>query len=63
MKREVITTELGEELRCFKCRSFWPVDPEFFYFHNGRPHSYCKACYVAERKASGTYTHRHAEAA
>lgn len=41
------TTELGEELQCAQCREFWPADREFFYFNNGRAHSWCKACYAS----------------
>lgn len=46
------TSELGPEARCSKCRDWWPIDREFFYFQNdGKPHSWCKACYVAWRNA------------
>jgi hypothetical protein len=46
MTRETRQTELGEEVKCAKCGDFWPADKEFFYFQSdGRPHSYCKACY------------------
>jgi hypothetical protein len=48
--RNTIQTELGEEVQCTKCREFWPADPEFFYFTNGKPHSWCKACYSADPK-------------
>ncbi len=44
--RNTIQTELGEEVQCTKCGDFWPADPEFFFFSNGRPHSWCKACYL-----------------
>lgn len=53
MSRDYITTELGEEARCAKCRDFWPVDPDFYFIQNGKPHSWCKACYTAERVAKG----------
>lgn len=48
--RETIRTELGEEVKCAKCKEFWPADLEFFYFSNGRPHSWCKACYRSDPK-------------
>lgn len=50
MVRERIESEIGEEIKCAKCGEFWPADPEFFYFCNGRPHSWCKACYVNDPK-------------
>lgn len=53
MAREYIFTELGREARCAKCLDFWPVDPEFYYIQKGRPHSWCKACYIADRVAKG----------
>lgn len=42
--RQSIQTELGEEVLCTKCRDYWPKDPEFFFFSNGKPHSWCKDC-------------------
>lgn len=52
--RETRNTELGEEVRCASCGDFWPADKEFFYFSGGKPHSWCKACYLnspsSERK-------------
>lgn len=48
-----ITAELGREARCSKCGDWWPADDEFFYMANGVPHSWCKACYVADRVAKG----------
>lgn len=54
MARDTRTTDLGEEARRSKCREFWPVDAEFFYFLRGRPHSWCKACYIEQRMAAGT---------
>lgn len=50
MTRQHIETELGDEVICAKCGDFWPADPEFFYFSNGKPHSWCKACYVNNPK-------------
>jgi hypothetical protein len=44
--RSQIETELGTEIKCASCGEFWPADPEFFYFSGGRPHSWCKACYL-----------------
>lgn len=52
-RRDVITTELGEEARCAKCRDFWPADGEFFHTIRGKPHSWCKACYVEDQVAKG----------
>lgn len=43
--RDTQETELGEEVKCASCQEFWPKDSEFFFFTNGKPHSYCKACY------------------
>lgn len=52
--RDYITTDLGREARCSKCKCFWPADPEFYFFQSdGRPHSWCKACYVEDRVAKG----------
>jgi hypothetical protein len=47
-RRETKQTELGEEVQCAKCLEFWPADSEFFYFSQGKPHSWCKACYRAD---------------
>jgi hypothetical protein len=47
--RERRTTELGVEVQCAKCRDFWPLDKEFFFMNNGMPHSWCKACYRADK--------------
>lgn len=39
-------------MRCSGCHSWWPADREFFYMlPNGQPHSWCKACYIADRAA------------
>jgi hypothetical protein len=46
--RASIQTELGEEVQCAKCREFWPADPEFYFFSKGKPHSWCKACYLSD---------------
>lgn len=46
-------TELGREARCSKCGEYWPADAEFFYMLRGRPHSWCKACYIEDRVAKG----------
>lgn len=54
MARDVRTSELGQEVRCSKCRQFWPADQEFFFISHGRPHSWCKACYIEVRLAAGT---------
>jgi hypothetical protein len=43
--RKAITTELGRELLCNRCKEFWPADKEFWYSH----HSWCKACYLEWR--------------
>jgi hypothetical protein len=48
--RETRITELGEEVQCTKCGEFWPADAEFFFFSNGKPHSWCKACYKSDPK-------------
>lgn len=50
MSRAVICTELGREIQCARCKDFWPNDDEFFYFTKGRPHSWCKACYMNDPK-------------
>lgn len=48
--RDTIHTELGREVRCAKCGEFWPADSEFFFFGKGKPHSWCKACYLGDPK-------------
>lgn len=48
--RKFQTTELGQEAQCAKCQEFWPVDPEFFFMHKGKPHSWCKACFKSDPK-------------
>lgn len=53
-RRDERTTELGREVRCAKCRAYWPADGDFFYMRGGVPHSWCKACYQADREAKGT---------
>lgn len=50
MTRSTIETDAGTEIQCAKCHEFWPSDLEFFYFTAGRPHSWCKACYLADPK-------------
>lgn len=50
MTRATIESELGEEIQCAKCKEFWPLDSEFFFFTKGRPHSWCKACYMSDPK-------------
>jgi hypothetical protein len=50
MTRQMIETDIGTEVQCAKCKEFWPADLEFFYFKDGRPHSWCKACYLADPK-------------
>lgn len=46
LRRATIETELGTEVQCATCRQFWPLDREFWFFGtDGRPHSWCKACY------------------
>lgn len=51
----LVTTELGTERRCPRCRMFWPADdPEFWQrtIEHGKPrwHSHCRAC-LADAKA------------
>ena len=50
MAREHQQTDIGDEVQCAKCSDFWPADSEFFYMRAGRPHSWCKACYVNDPK-------------
>lgn len=49
-KRQIIQTEIGPEIQCAVCKEFWPADSEFFYMAKGKPHSWCKACYVVNPK-------------
>jgi hypothetical protein len=54
VSRDRIESDAGPEIRCAKCREFWPADPEFYFIQtDGRPHSWCKACYIEERVAKG----------
>ncbi|EEG08201.1 hypothetical protein [Pseudogulbenkiania ferrooxidans] len=48
--RPSVETELGTEIQCAKCGEFWPAEKDFFYFHKGRPHSWCKDCYSNDPK-------------
>jgi hypothetical protein len=50
MAREHKHSEIGDEIKCAKCNEFWPADSEFFYMNAGRPHSWCKDCYVNDPK-------------
>lgn len=50
MTRPTIQTDIGTEVLCGKCNEYWPSDPEFFFFSGGKPHSWCKACYMADPK-------------
>jgi hypothetical protein len=52
VEREYRQTELGLEVKCSCCGEFWPADKEFFFFHDGKPHSWCKACYRANPKVA-----------
>lgn len=45
-------SELGLECRCSRCGEYWPADEEFFYMLRGKPHCYCKACYIEHRHAT-----------
>lgn len=72
MKRQYRETELGTEAQCSKCKGFWPADAEFYFMgKDGRPHSWCKACYIGDRVAkgqrpgygNGSMHHDHARAA
>ena len=49
-KRERQQSEIGDEIKCARCGEFWPADSEFFYMSNGKPHSWCKACYQSNPK-------------
>jgi hypothetical protein len=46
-------TEVGTERRCNSCRTWWPLDPEF-YHRNGKGVAgflgTCRACYVERRR-------------
>lgn len=57
MSRPTIQTDLGTEVLCAKCNEYWPSDPEFFYFSGGKPHSWCKACYLADPKVMAKRKH------
>lgn len=46
-------TELGTECRCSRCHEWWPADAEFFFMCKGKPHTWCKACYIANDAAVG----------
>lgn len=66
--RPRLFTELGEEVQCSLCGEFWPADEEFFYFSHGRPHSYCRSCYlthpsVAEKRLRDAERKRQARGA
>lgn len=50
MTRLTIESELGKEIQCAKCKEFWPLDSDFFFITRGKPHSWCKACYMADPK-------------
>lgn len=41
-------TELGLEMFCARCQTYWPADTEFFHASPGRHdglYHWCKACY------------------
>lgn len=42
--RASMQTELGREVQCSLCKSFWPADSEFFFSDRGRLRSRCRAC-------------------
>jgi hypothetical protein len=48
MTRATIQTDAGTEIRCTQCGEYWPRDPEFFFYFAGKPHSWCKACYLSD---------------
>jgi hypothetical protein len=48
--RPRIDTELGTEILCSKCLEYWPEDKEFFFFSQGKAHSWCKDCYCNDPK-------------
>lgn len=48
--RESIETELGKEVRCASCKSFWPADGEFFFLDRGRLRARCRACEKEESR-------------
>lgn len=42
---------IGLEMRCSKCREYYPADTEFFFSQPnsaGGLHCYCKACYLIQ---------------
>lgn len=42
--------ELGEQKRCPRCLDWWPVEDDFYKRRpNGRPQSWCRACYNEAR--------------
>lgn len=48
-------TDIGMQARCSRCGWWWPADEEFYYMQsNGKPHSWCKDCYIQDRVAKGT---------
>jgi len=59
-----ITTELGLEKRCARCREYYPADEEFFFAQKGNApgvpplHSWCKACYIDYRRTVSLRTRR-----
>lgn len=55
MARERRTTEIGEEIQCNKCKDFWPIDKEFYYFNGATPYSWCKDCYTNDDKVKAKY--------
>lgn len=44
-------TELGLEMRCSRCKHYWPMDTEFFFSNGGSTQdslsSWCAGCYRA----------------
>ncbi len=49
---QTVTTELGLEKLCSKCREYYPADTEFFAHMNRGPlflHSWCRACQAEDR--------------
>lgn len=49
MKSRFIETDIGTEIRCAKCREYWPSDD--YSTASGRKHSYCKVCFAAYQKS------------
>lgn len=46
-----VFTEFGLEMRCSKCREYYPADTEFFFSQPnsaGGLHRCCKACYLIQ---------------